>query len=99
MRDALIALAIGVVIAYGGYHIGYNRAQGFYVARIEQTERAIRHALQGSSQTLSDLSTTIEVADERDRLIIQEIIDAAPLAGDHCRIDLDRLRPLDAIAP
>jgi hypothetical protein len=99
MKEALLAAVVCSVVAYMGHYIGYNRAQSYYVARIEQTDRAIRGALQGASQTLSELSALTGVSDQRDLDILQEIMNAAPTSGDTCRIGIDRLRSLDAISP
>lgn len=102
MRDsyAMFAMLIWMTaIGFAFYGIGYNRAESFYVARIEQTERALKEVLQRSSQTLRDLSSSVGVDDDRDSAILQEIINAAPSAGDQCRIRVDSLRSLDAITP
>lgn len=99
MKEVALALALIAATSLFAYKTGYNRAQSFYVARIEQTERALKEVLQHSSQTLRELSETIGVDDERDLIILQEIINAAPSAGDFCRVDLDSLRSLDAIRP
>jgi hypothetical protein len=99
MRDALIALALVGAVGFMSYKTGYNRAQSYYVARIEQTERALKEVLQRSSFALRELSQEVGLGDDRDFAVLQEIINASNAAGDICRVALDRLRPLDAISP
>lgn len=99
MRDAIIVLVLIGAVGFMSYKTGYNRAQGFYVARIEQTERALKEVLQRSSHALRELSEEVGQGDDRDFAILQEIINASSAAGDVCRVPVDSLRVLDAISP
>jgi bacterioferritin-associated ferredoxin len=97
MKGALITLVICSTLTVLAHDIGYGRAESYYLARIYQTDRAIREALHGSAQTLAELSALTGVSDARDLEILQEIINATSASDNVCRIDLERVRALDAI--
>lgn len=99
MKDAIIVLVLVGAVGFLSYKTGYNRAQSYYVARIEQTERALKEVLQRSSHELAELSQEVGQGDDRDFAVLQEIINASATAGDVCRVSVDSLRALDAIAP
>lgn len=99
MRDAIIILVLVGAVGFLSYKTGYNRAKSFYLAQIEQTEREIEDALQRSSHALSELSKEVGQGDDRDFAVLQEITNAETASGNNCRVTVDSLRPLDAIAP
>ena len=103
MKHLTITIFFGLAIVfgfgYGFYKLGYNTAQTFYLDQLAQTRREVEDAIRRSAQALAGLSENVKLGDERDNQTYQEIINAAPYPGDDCRIGLDGLRGLDAIAP
>lgn len=96
---SLIAgLALGAAVAAPlAYLIAWERAVAQERVAAVTATADLKEAVWRASQTLADVSATVEREEARDTMNLQEITHAAQSAGDVCFVDADRLRQLDAI--